>query len=271
MKYKCKYCNKEFDSRQQMAGHVSRCKYNPNYLINLDKSKKSLDIARKNNKQGSLVHKGEKCECQYCHNIYNLYGLKNHERYCECNPNKSKINRETHYSPGGWNKGLTKESDERVKKGGETYKERYNTGKIKVWCEGKHLPDEMKKKISESQKRFYEEHPDRIPYKLYHSSQISYPEQYFKDVFEQENIPLKYHLQVGLYELDFYNEEYKVYIEIDGDTHKQKKVQEIDKRKDEYLQSLGWKGMRVCWADYQKLSHEEKELEIKKIKDFIIL
>lgn len=208
--------------------------------------------------------------CRYCSKeCKNANSLAQHERLCKLNPNRSKSNFEA------YNKSEHKGTNQYIKAkelGLPTPRITENGRQIisKIW-KGKHLPDEMKKKISESQKRFYEEHPDKIPYKLHHSSQISYPEQYFKDVFEQENIPLKYHLQVGLYELDFYNEEYKVYIEIDGDTHKQKKVQEIDKRKDEYLQSLGWKGMRVCWADYQKLSHEEKELEIKKIKDFIIL
>lgn len=274
MIYKCKYCGKEFDSQQKMAGHIPHCKQNPKYKQNLEQLKKARANIKRNENGQIFVHKGEICECQYCHKQFKLHGLKNHERYCDLNPNKKEHTEtflNTHKHPGGgWNKGLTKETDERLRKQGETYSKRVANGEIIPWFTGKHWSDEEKKRRSEEKIKYYQEHPDRIPYKLYHSSRISYPEQYFKDIFEHENIPLKYHLQVGLYELDFYNEEYKVYVEIDGDTHKHKKVQEIDKRKDDYLKSLGWKGIRICWSEYQKLSREEKELEINKIREFII-
>ena len=31
--YKCKYCYNEFDSPQQLGGHIGRCKGNPNTKI----------------------------------------------------------------------------------------------------------------------------------------------------------------------------------------------------------------------------------------------
>lgn len=278
MKYKCKYCGKEFDIKQKLAGHTSKCKLNPNYERNM----KYLEDARskiKMNSDGTYIrtHKDEKCSCQYCGRLYRYYGLKNHETYCIDNPNRKqypvKENHEWNFSkhPGsGWNKGLTKETDERLKKQGESYKEGVKNGTIIPWFTGKHWSEEQKQHFSEKTTKYYLEHPDKIPYKLYHSSNISYPEQYFIDVFKKENIDLKYHLQVGLYELDFYNEKQKVYVEIDGDTHKQKRVQEIDRRKDEYLNSLGWKGMRIDWSSYQKLSDLEKQKLINNIKNFIL-
>lgn len=208
--------------------------------------------------------------CRYCgKECKNANSLAQHEVRCKENPNRiitaiELYNKSDHKGTNQY----IKAKELGLPKPKLTEKGRQSISNI--W-KGKHLPDEIKEKISKSQRKFYEEHPDRIPYRLHHSSHISYPEQYFKNIFEHENIPLKYHLQVGLYELDFYNEEYKVYVEIDGDTHKQKKVQDIDKRKDNYLQSLGWRGMRIDWSKYQKLSYSEKEIEIKKIKDFIIL
>lgn len=270
MIYKCKYCGKEFDNKQKLGGHVKFCKSNPNLERNLNLLKKAR---AKIKKSPNHIHKGKECSCQYCGRLYKLYGLKNHERYCNCNPNRSEYSKSYSKSykhgGGGWNKGLTKETDERVLKQCETYRKHFESGKIVSPFKGKHWSEEDKKKISESRKKYLQEHPEKIPYRINHSSHMSYPEHYFKDLFEQENISLKYHLQVGLYELDFYNEEYKVYVEIDGDTHKQKKVQDIDKRKDDYLQSLGWKGMRISWANYQKLSYEEKELEVEKIRNFV--
>lgn len=56
----------------------------------------------------------------------NANSLRNHERLCKENPKRQvspfvKLNAER----GAWNKGLTKESDERVKKYGKTFSERY--------------------------------------------------------------------------------------------------------------------------------------------------
>lgn len=206
--------------------------------------------------------------CKYCgKECKNKNSLAQHEIRCKNNPNRKKSGFEIYNDRGhkGYNQytkakklgieppKLSKETREKISKN---------------W-KGKHLPEEVKHKISESQKKYYLNHPDKIPYKLWHSSEISYPEQYFKEVFKNENINLKYHLQIGLYELDFYNEDTKKYIEIDGGTHYKKNVQEIDKRKDNYLNSIGWKGFRVKWDEYKKLSYEEKHKIVNNIKLFI--
>ena len=49
----------------------------------------------------------------------------------------------------------------------------------------------------------------------------------------------------GIYEFDFAFPQLKIYIEIDGSTHLQQRVIEIDKRKDEKAKSEGWKGLRI--------------------------
>jgi hypothetical protein len=46
------------------------------------------------------------------------------------------------------------------------------------------------------------------------------------------------------YKLDFAHREAKVNIEIDGRSHRDR--QEQDARRDAYLQSLGWKVIRIC-------------------------
>ena len=57
------------------------------------------------------------------------------------------------------------------------------------------------------------------------------------------------------------------YLEIDGEQHYQEKSIERDKIRDEYLKSLGWRGMRIRWSTWQKLDRNEKELIIKAIKE----
>ena len=95
-----------------------------------------------------------------------------------------------------WNKGLTKETDKRIAKGATTLKNGYDTGRLTSSFKGHHWSEEAKKQISESRKKYLQEHPDKVPYLLNHSSKISYPEQYFIDLFKNENIPLDFHKQV---------------------------------------------------------------------------
>ena len=121
------------------------------------------------------------------------------------------------------------------------------------------------KKIEEI---YNKENPDKIPYLLNHSSKISYPEQYFIELFDFENINLQYHKQVGLYQLDFYNEDKKLYLEIDGEQHYQKKSIERDEKRTQNLATKGWKLiMRIRWAEWKTYSEIEKKTVIEIIKD----
>jgi very-short-patch-repair endonuclease len=132
--------------------------------------------------------------------------------------------------------------------------------------------EETKLKMSIQRKQYLKEHPDKIPYKLNHySKRTSYAETYFIEVIEKENIQLKHHLQIGLYELDFYNEELKIYFEVDGDQHYlDKRIYESDLKRNQYLSELGWRGMRLRWSTYKKLQIEQRLLIIQQIKSHIV-
>lgn len=129
-----------------------------------------------------------------------------------------------------------------------------------------------KKKMSKIRIKYLKEHPDQVPYKLNHySKRTSYGERYFIDIFEKEQISLKHHLQVGLYQLDFYNEELKIYFEVDGDQHYlDKRIVESDIRRNAFFTERGWIGMRLRWSTYQRLSHEQKIDVVNRIKQFIV-
>lgn len=119
--YKCKYCGKEFEKKQQLAGHIIWCKENPN------KTGKSNfgNIQRKNNIiQDNLF-------CKYCgKQCKNKNSLVQHEIRCKENPNKIKLTTITKNGHIPWNKGLTKETHPSIKKQGETYTERVKQGLI---------------------------------------------------------------------------------------------------------------------------------------------
>lgn len=78
--------------------------------------------------------------CKYCgKECKNSNSLNNHERLCKYNPNRQessfvKFNKlKTDGIIKVWNKGLTKETDERVRNNAERIHESYLTGKSVQW------------------------------------------------------------------------------------------------------------------------------------------
>ncbi len=128
--------------------------------------------------------------------------------------------------------------------------------------------DETKKRISDIRKEFIKNNPDKVPYLLNHYSKgDSYPEKYFKNVFDVEKIPLKHHLQVSFYQLDFYNTDAMYCLEIDGEQHYcDQKIVESDKRRTIYLENLGWIVRRIRWSHFTKLSFEDRCRVISEMK-----
>ena len=254
--YKCKYCGKEFENKQKLGGHLSHCKYNPNYLNIINKWKLSFQYNENNS-----FNKEQKLYCQYCNKeCKSLNSLKQHEIRCKINPNK--INTTVGLNHKGENQ-FTK-----AKREGRIYIVSEETKKKISWV-GKHHSEESKQKISKSRKKYLDNNPDKIPFKLNHSSKQSYPEKYFEELFIKENIPLKYHKQVDRYELDFYNENLMKYVEIDGEQHYSDYMIKHDIERTEYLKQKGWEGIRIRWSEYKKMSDNDKENLINQIKEFL--
>jgi very-short-patch-repair endonuclease len=132
------------------------------------------------------------------------------------------------------------------------------------------LSEETKKKISESRKKYLQENPDKVPYKLNHSSKESYPEKYFTEVFKNEGIVVVKSFYIGLYELDFCIPDKKIDIEIDGSQHYyDEKIVESDKRRNKFLEDDGWDIIRINWSEYQKLNFFEKKEYILNLNNYI--
>jgi very-short-patch-repair endonuclease len=98
---------------------------------------------------------------------------------------------------------------------------------------------------------------------------MSYPEQYFMELFALYDIPLQYHKQISYYELDFYNDEHKVYVEIDGEQHYQPQSIIRDQKRTEFLERKGWRCIRIRWSEWQKYSLTEKQNVLNDIKDML--
>lgn len=168
-----------------------------------------------------------------------------------------------------WNKGLTSETSESVAKHAKSLKEYYKTHPG-TWT-GRTHSEETKAKISASRKKYIEEHPDKNPVKLSHSSHESYPETYFRKWLKKEKLFEKQEFQIGLYSLDFAWPDKKIYLEVDGSQHKLEWMQEHDNKRTADLLDLGWKCIgRVDWAWYKSLTNKEKHDYLSSLKIAIL-
>lgn len=168
--YKCKYCGQEFQDKYKLSGHVTRCSTNPNNNVDLycphcnkhftmrSSYTRHVKYCKSNinaEKYSTTLDKNQ-YSCKYCGKIcVGRNSLRNHERLCRKNPERKLITYEKcgpidGFNKSGtriaWNKGKTKDTDERVLQYSCTLK----TG----WAEGKyknkfsHHTEETKHKIS---------------------------------------------------------------------------------------------------------------------------
>lgn len=135
-----------------------------------------------------------------------------------------------------------------------------------IW-KGKHLPEEMRKKISETQKKNIQIGKSK-GWMSCHSSNRSWQEIEFQKIiqneFEDKNVIEQY--RFFCYALDFAWVEKKKCIEIDGKQHETSSLQkESDIRKDNKLKENGWKVLRIKFSDLSK----DTQKYIKIAKQFI--
>ena len=251
----CKYCGRDI-SKSNITKHESACK---------DKEIK---------RSYALTHDG--LNCQFCgKECKNRNSLCNHERLCKQNPNKQHSAGFAKFNAAratglvhSWNFGLTAETDERVARQAKSIADHY-IAHGSCWTGKKHT-EETKQKISKSRKQYLLEHPDQVPYLLNHSSQESYPEVYFTELFKNEEINLHKEYYCLGYFLDFCDPIKKIDIEIDGEQHYvDSKMVEHDKIRNATLEEAGWTVFRVRWAEYKAMTEEQKYNIILQIKSLL--
>lgn len=100
-----------------------------------------------------------------------------------------------------------------------------------------------------------------------HSSNKSYPEEFFTKVIENEfeDKNYQYNFLFYQYRLDFAWVDKKKCIEIDGSQHEEQKQKESDIRKDKKLIEEGWQVLRIKWKDL----YNNPKYWIEKAKSFI--
>lgn len=134
-----------------------------------------------------------------------------------------------------------------------------------IW-KGKKHKEESKLKISESQKKNYQ---NKSRWYIQGRTQMSYAESYFKGIFDTfENIP-EHNYKVLRFWLDFAWPDKKIYFEVDGEQHYDPKSIIRDNNRKIELEKLGWKCIgKIRWSKYQKLSFKEKKEIIDELKNY---
>lgn len=213
-------------------------------------------------------------KCEFCNKKYNskrdrdsLRNLNKHIKHCLLNPNK--VNYKCKY--------CEYEDDNYYRLGSHVIdcisNPKYYEIKLSKIENGKISrphSQETKDKLSHIRKKYLLENPDKVPYLLNHSSKESYPEKYFTELFEKENINVVKHYRIGLYQLDFCILDKKIDIEIDGNQHyTDPKIVESDIKRTYYLESNGWDVIRINWSEYSKMSFDDRSIYIDNIKRYI--
>jgi len=140
----CDKCNKEISS-SNFDRHYSKC--------GLDKGDKIL-------LQEKWLNDSGKYNCPYCSKEFSKKGICNH--IFLQHTDKGKKYKENKFSDDNikfkmaWSRGLTKETDDRVKKAAKQQKEFYSTGKITHPFLGRKLTPEHKEKLSVAQSNLIE-------------------------------------------------------------------------------------------------------------------
>lgn len=182
----------------------------------------------------------EQYECPYCKKLFNNRGINGHVWRLHTEEG-SKYKRKYEKGKVAWNKGLTKETNEALKRKGETLKRNIKLGLVIPNQLGKPHTQETKDKVSRSRIKYLQENPEKVPYLLNHSSKESYPEKVFKNALVENEIECwVQEYQNGIYRYDFAFLDLKIDVEIDGSTHLTEKVKKIDERRDNWSKEQGW-------------------------------
>ena len=250
---KCENCGNEHDGSYGSGRFCSKsckCAFNA-------KKVKNRSVAR------PRKHHIGNWKCCHCGLVFDTRKLLTEHRHKE------------HPHPKGqaWNKGLTKETSEAVRRRSETIAKRMASGEIKPSMKGKHWSEEHKKHLSEIRKRYLKLHPEKVPYVLNHSSKESFPERFFREAFTNEGFPeFTQDKYVNGYFLDFAFEGLYKYIEVDGEQHYlDQRIIEHDKVRQVNLDKTEWKCVcRIRWSKFQKLSNECKHRFLIGLKSKLI-
>lgn len=231
-RFTCKFCGRVIKSKSSLRNHEKHfCELNPN---------RDLNFGTRHD-----------WSCNRCEFIgHSRRDLQNHIKECHLT---GSIGANGKYC---WNKGLTKETDERIAKNGQsvsnTMKQLYKNGydnPNSPFCKS-YWTEEKRKQRSNDKVALYKEHPEKHPNVTCASNRhnMTYPEKLAKDWLESHNIEFERSFFIRLDNkaryVDFYIPKYNLFLEIDGE-HWHVEGNENDMHKDEIATKYGYITLRI--------------------------
>ncbi len=138
--------------------------------------------------------------------------------------------------------------------------------KLKIAGAKRKHTEENKQKIREQKIKLYQEHPEKIPFKMYKYFEKSYPEKTFEHGLTSNTITnYIYDYKQGMYYYDFAIPKFKLDFEIDGDFHNKPERIIRDNLRDEYSLRNGWTIIRF----EARLVLKQLDYCIEKVKDVL--
>lgn len=172
-----------------------------------------------------------------------------------------------------WNKGLTKDTNESIRKFSESRKEKYKTGELtNNWLNRKHT-DESKRKISEKRIIYLNENPDLHPWKNNNKFK-SKPCELVKNFLKEKNISFidEYNPIIDKnYSIDIAFPDIKLGIEINGNQHYDNdgNLKDYYKNRHELIENEGWKLLEIHYMFvYTRLDELLHIIDIKEQPDY---
>lgn len=190
---KCPHCNNEFifEKPKQFGAHIVNCIFNPKIKERLKNISNSLKGKRKPKKLCNKCDKmiaipnfdrhNEKCtpnksktikikeewkvedkyKCPYCNTLFSKFGIGTHIFMQHTNDGTQYKNKKFSdmemKSKMGWSRGLTKDTDVRVKNAAEQQRRLFESGEIVSYWKNKKLSPEHKYKLSLAQTKILNE------------------------------------------------------------------------------------------------------------------
>jgi very-short-patch-repair endonuclease len=178
--------------------------------------------------------------CRHCLlEKHNNNSLRNHERLCKNNPNKQESNFKKYNKnrKGPWNKGLTKDIDDRVRQNADAV-----SNAKKGIAPGFTWTEKLRKEQSERKKKLYKEFPEKHPNRKLanNKAKMSYPEKIAYEWFVNSDIEFSHNKKIDKFYPDFVVD--NIIVEIDGEYWHNI---EADKIRDSILNSLGYIVYRI--------------------------
>lgn len=247
-----KFCSKSCNAKFKAINHKKECP-KCKVLISFCNLSKHMKRCLSGKEKYERKFKGDSSVCPYCDEKFGKLSIGNHI-YLNHEGGKEihSTNMKKYYELNGPPIGRPQM---------ESTKE-----KLRISSSKHKHSEETKNKLRIAKIKYYQENPDKIPFKLYNYEEKSRPEKLFEHALSSSTISNSsnyvYEFKFNIYRFDFAWVDLKLDVEIDGDFHLKPERIIRDELRDEFSIKNGWTVVRF----EAKLVNKNPEYCISKLE-----